>query len=32
MLITMTWLQGVDEVLFNEQGKAYGIKTGNEVN
>jgi Rab GDP dissociation inhibitor len=24
--------QGVDEVLFNEQGKAWGIRTGNEVN
>jgi hypothetical protein len=24
-------IQGVDEVLFNEQGKAWGIKTGNEV-
>lgn len=23
--------KGVDEVLFNEQGKAYGIKTGNEI-
>lgn len=23
--------KGVDEVLFNEQGKAWGIKTGNEV-
>lgn len=24
-------VQGVDEVLFNEQGKAWAIKTGNEI-